>query len=137
MRLWRVGLRGKDVEGLLRAHCPSPRPEFVEGLESRLGLHARRPRAWSRVAFATALTTVMLGAFASFGGLSYAAGRVDHGVHAVKTALTPSNEPARHVSQRSPAADEYTSPPPPTTPPAGGGGSGGRRRGGAPPGPGS
>jgi hypothetical protein len=74
----------------------------------------------------------MLGAFASFGGLSYAAERVDNGVNAVQTALTPSNDHARRVSQRSPAADEYTSPPP-TTPPPGGGVSGGGGGGGAAP----
>jgi hypothetical protein len=72
----------------------------------------------------------MLGAFASFGGLSYAAERVDHGVNAVKTVLTPSSEPGRRVAQRSPAADEYGSPPP-TTPPPGGGVSAGGGGGGA------
>lgn len=118
-RLWKAGRRSDDLEGLLRAHSPSPHPEFIDGLAGRLSRQVPHPRAWSRIAFASALTTLMLGGFASFGALSYAAERVDHGVNAVKTVLGPPSGNAPRVSHRSPAADQYKSPPP-TTPPAGG-----------------
>jgi hypothetical protein len=133
-RLWMLGRRRDDLEGVLRAHRPSPHPEFLDELAAYLGRHDRRPRAWSRLAFASAVTTVMLGAVASFGGLGYAAGKVDHGVSAVKSALASSGDHAQRVSQRSPAADQYESPPP-VTPPGGGGvlGAGGGGGGGQAP----
>ena len=131
MRFWMAGRRRDDLEGVLRAYRPSPHPEFVKELTADLGRFDRRPRAWSRVAFASALSTVMLGAVASFGGLGYAADKVDHGVSAVKSALGSTGGDALRVSSRSPASDQYASPPP-TTPPgggevlgAGGGGAGG------------
>ena len=134
MRLWMLGRRRDDLEGILRAHRPSPHPEFLDELAARLGRHDRRPRAWSRLAFASAVTTVMLGAVASFGGLGYAAEKVDHGVNAVKSALGSSGDHTQRVSQRSPASDQYASPPP-TTPPGGGGvlGAGGGGAGGQAP----
>jgi hypothetical protein len=61
----------------------------------------------------------MLGAFASFGGLAYAAEGVDHRLTAVARLLA-SPEDVAHVNLRSPAADQYGSPPPANTPPAGG-----------------
>jgi hypothetical protein len=125
MRLWTGRDRvSRDVERLLEAHRPLPRTDFVHELARGLGRsEARHPLAWSRVAFVTALSVLMLGVFASFGGVSYAAGRVDSGVEAVKNALGGSDGSLR-VSQSSPASDQYGSPPPVQT---GGGvlGSGG------------
>ena len=122
----RRGLGGNaNVEALLRASRPVPRQGFLDEVKACLTRPSSRPLAWSRVAFASALTTVMVGGFAAFGGLSYAADKVDGGATGVKKALT--TESARQ-SQRSPAADQYTSPPPP-----GGGVSGESGSGGAPP----
>lgn len=111
-----------DVERLLEAHRPLPRTDFVHELARSLGRRseARRSLAWSRVAFVTALSVLMLGVFASFGGVSYAAGRVDSGVEAVKNAISGSDQSLR-VSQRSPARDQYGSPPSVTPPQIGGG----------------
>jgi len=124
----RRGLGGSaNVEALLRVSRPVPRQSFLDEVKACLTRPPSRPFAWSRVAFASALTTVMLGAFAAFGGLSYAADKVDDGATAVKEALT--SESARQ-SQRSPAADQYVPPPPPSP---GGGVSGESGSGGASP----
>jgi hypothetical protein len=64
----------------------------------------------------------MLGAFASFGGVSYAAERISHNVVALKHAVVSAEQGVR-VTDRSPARDQYHTPPP-VTPPAGGGVSG-------------
>jgi hypothetical protein len=61
----------------------------------------------------------MFGAFASFGGLAYAAEGVDHRLTAVARLLASPEDVAR-VNLSSPAADQYGSPPPANTPPAGG-----------------
>jgi hypothetical protein len=66
--------RGSDPGAILRSHRAEPREEFVESLAERVD--AERPvhrTAWSRLAFAGAASTMILGMFASFGGLGYAA----------------------------------------------------------------
>jgi hypothetical protein len=57
----------------------------------------------SRVAFALALTTLMLGTFVSFGGLTYAATQTKNAVHTVKDVATGQKVVVRHSS----AADQY------------------------------
>lgn len=47
------------------------------------GIGGRQPRAWSRGAFAAAVVTLIVGTFASFGGVSYAASGANEAVHAV------------------------------------------------------
>jgi hypothetical protein len=73
----RKSRRGQlDPEALLRAHRSEPRNEFVRDLTGRLRVDpatVRRPTAWSRLAFAGAISTLILGMFATVGGLSYAA----------------------------------------------------------------
>jgi hypothetical protein len=64
----------------------------------------------------------MIGGFAAFGGLSYAAEKVARGASAAKHAWT---DQGARTSERSPAADQYTSPPPPGGGVSGGSGSGG------------
>ena len=66
---------GFDPEEVLRSHRPDAREEFVESLAQRVAAErSARPRvAWSRLAFAGAASTMILGMFASFGGLGYAA----------------------------------------------------------------
>ena len=121
-RFWKREHESHHIEALLLAHRPLPRPDFVHGLASRVSDRGDRPRfALSRVAFAAALSTLMLGTFASFGGLSYAADGAHHSLKAVKSVVT---QAPRETVKRSPASDQYTSPPPVVTPPAGGGVSG-------------
>jgi hypothetical protein len=122
MRRSRWGRQFSDVELLLHEHSPSPRPEFIDAVAVSLRRRDTRRRVPSRIAFASALTTVMLGTFAAFGGLSYAATSADRGTAALKQAAAM-GENAPRVSERSPAADQYTSPPPP--PPGGAGVLGG------------
>jgi hypothetical protein len=63
-----------DIEARLRSRRAEASPEFVDGLAGKLA-PGRRPtaRAWSRLAFASAVSVFILGTFASFGGMSYAA----------------------------------------------------------------
>jgi cell division septation protein DedD len=69
-------------------------------------------KAWSRVAFAAALSVFILGSFASFGGLGYAAAGATHTYDAVKQAVVKQKLTVKvHTSS---AADQY--PAAPTTP---------------------
>jgi hypothetical protein len=66
--------RGSELEAALRELRSEAPPELVDALAR--GVVARQPRpsrSWSRLAFAAALSVFILGTFASFGGLSYAA----------------------------------------------------------------
>jgi len=110
---------GDEFEGRLRRHRAEPRIEFVEGLSQRV--LAERPsahRAWSRLAFAGAVSTFILGTFASFGGLGYAASGAAGTYHTVKQVAT------KHTLivsvHKSSASDEYPPKPKPhvTQPPA-------------------
>lgn len=65
---------GSELEAILRSRRLEARKEFVDELSGRvLGEPNPARRAWSRVAFAGAVSTFILGTFASFGGLGYAA----------------------------------------------------------------
>jgi hypothetical protein len=70
----RNGERNSRLEAALRRHRAEARADFVEGVERRLAEdRPRTTRAYSRPAFAAAISVLILGTFASFGGLSYAA----------------------------------------------------------------
>ena len=74
-----------ELDGLLRSQRAEARDEFVDGLAERvLATPRAMRRAWSRVAFAGAVTVFILGTVASFGGLSYAASGATGTYHAVK-----------------------------------------------------
>jgi len=84
---WNRRLEARRLEARLRSARPAPRHELVRSIASRVA--ADRPvRAWSRVAFAGALTTLLLGTFASFGGLGYAASGATSAVHTLKALST-------------------------------------------------
>jgi hypothetical protein len=104
--------RESELELQLREHRFEPRDEFVSDLSGRIassgGTNAVRP--WSRVAFAGAVTTLMLGTFASFGGAGYAASGASHSYQAVKTLVVTHHVTVRHSA----AADQYE--PTPKTP---------------------
>lgn len=71
----------RQLDRRLRDLRQEPSEELVDAIAARVG--ARRPRAWSRVAFAAALATFVLGSFASFGGVGYAASGAKHTLQAV------------------------------------------------------
>jgi hypothetical protein len=76
---------GPELDAALRSQRVEPREEFVEGLSRRvLAEPLTVRRAWSGMAFAAAVSTLILGMFASFGGLSYAASGADGAYHAAK-----------------------------------------------------
>jgi hypothetical protein len=81
------GMRGQAgrLERDLRAARPEPRADFLLSLTEHVtDSRPREPRRASRVAFALALTTFMVGTFASFGGLGYAASGAASAAGAVK-----------------------------------------------------
>ena len=103
MGIWR---RKRDTVG---NELRSARPEASEDLVARLDGQviaandrlARRNRG-SRLAFGTALLVFVLGSFASFGGLSYAATGAKNTATAVQKAVAPAKALAwRMTSGRS------------------------------------
>jgi hypothetical protein len=112
---------GAEVEAALRSQRAQANQSFVEGLSERVLAESPRTRTgWSRVAFAGAVTTFILGTFASFGGLSYAASGAAGTYHAVKQVAV------KHTLivsvHKSSAASQYAPTPKPhkTTPPSAG-----------------
>jgi hypothetical protein len=73
------------LEGQLRSLRAEARDGFVDELSATVDrAPVRGRRTSSRLAFASAVAVFILGTFASFGGLSYAASGATHTVHAVK-----------------------------------------------------
>jgi hypothetical protein len=107
--------RGRhDPEALLRAHRAEARNEFVRELSGRIADSAtRRPTAWSRLAFAGAASTVILGMFASVGGFGYVASGAS-ATYSVAKQVVVKHKVAVKV-HRSSAAGEY--PGTPSNPP--------------------
>lgn len=82
------------LERALRGGRPAARDELVADL-ARAASARRSPRRWSRTAFASSLTVFMVGFFASFGGLGYAAANA----HSVAKSVTRIAQPAKaHVA---------------------------------------
>jgi hypothetical protein len=102
------------LERALRDGRPEARDELVADLARAAS--ARPPaRRWSRVAFATSLTVFMVGFFASFGGLGYAAANA----HQVAKSVTRIVQPAKTTqvtATKSAAITQYQ--PQKFTPPA-------------------
>jgi hypothetical protein len=107
---WRQG-KG-DLESRLRAARAEPREEFTDGLVRQIQGAERHPsaaRAWSRLAFAGAFTTFVLGILASAGGLGYAASGARH-TYSLASQLAVKHQITVHHSA---ATDQYGSPPSP------------------------
>lgn len=99
------GARYAALESLLRRARPEASPELIGRVAAIVEARsARQHRRWSKAAFAGAVTVFMLGTFASFGGLSYAASSARDTAEAVKSLLTAS---APTVRSNSAAADQY------------------------------
>jgi hypothetical protein len=114
-RRWRG--RDSELEVQLREARVEPRDEFVSGLSRRIASNGRvhTVRPWSRVAFAGAVTTLMVGMFASFGGIGYAASGADHTYQSVKTLVVKHSVTVRHSA----ASDQYGNNPTDPSSPAG------------------
>jgi hypothetical protein len=99
--------RDSDLATQLRLARVEPRDEFVSDLSRQVAAGSRAPsraaRPWSRVAFAGAVATLMLGTFASLGGIGYAASGADHTYKAVKTLVVKHRLTVHHSA----AADQY------------------------------
>ena len=111
--------RQSDLEATLRKSRAEPREEFVQSLVDRLD--AKRPvhrTAWSRLAFAGAASTMILGMFASFGGVGYAAGGASSAYSVVKKAVVD-HKLTVDVHKSSASAQYGQTPQPPASQPAG------------------
>jgi hypothetical protein len=103
-RFWKFGGEERALERRLRAEAPVPAEELVARIASSIDAGRRPARAgWSRAAFAGAVTTFMLGTFASFGGLGYAAATAENAGHTVRQIVAK----APLLREVSPAQDEY------------------------------
>lgn len=93
------------LEGELRAARPQPRDSFVASLAGHLTSPPTSFRG-SRIAFSLAFSVLLIGSFASFGGLGYATA----GAKSVaKVVIHPSKATVRRTS----ASAQYSVPPPP------------------------
>jgi hypothetical protein len=100
-----------DPGAILKSHRAEPRAEFVESLADRVS--EVRPvyrTAWSRLAFAGAASTMILGMFASFGGIGYAASGATSTYSVVKKAVVQ-HKLSVDVHKSSAAAQYNTAPP--------------------------
>jgi hypothetical protein len=88
----------------LRANRPEPSDEFVRVLAQRLDGGRKRLYAASRFSFAAALTVLVLGSLASFGGVGYAASGANQAFTAVKQIVKLSSP---HVVRKTAAQDQY------------------------------
>jgi len=88
--MWNWRQKNSDgIEGQLRSRRFEARDSFVEGLSARVAPRsAGRRQTGSRLAFAGAVSVFILGTFASFGGLSYAASGADGVYHVAKAVPT-------------------------------------------------
>jgi hypothetical protein len=76
---------GSELDAVLLGRRSDAREDFVAELSKRVLDEPYAPRrTWSRAAFAGAVSTFILGTFASFGGLGYAASGAAGTYHAVK-----------------------------------------------------
>jgi hypothetical protein len=100
--------QARHLERQLRSARPVPRDELIARIAGDVGRH-RAPTAWSRLAFAGALSALILGTFASFGGLGYAASGTTQALGTLKMLAS-----TRSVHVHSAADDQYK--PTPQTP---------------------
>ena len=115
MKIWG---RGHDaVERALQGARPVANDEFVAGLNEQVRATTRRPQSHraSRLAFGAAMTVFMVGTFASFGGLGYAA------TNAAATKAAPANSQsaagAQYDEEKVPTVGQSSAAKPTLTPP--------------------
>jgi hypothetical protein len=123
--MWsRNGRHGRsELETDLRGRRAEASADFVDGVAQAILARSLSPRrAWSRLAFAGAVSVFVLGSFASFGGLSYAASSAEGTVAAVKQivvkhTLTVSVHTSSAASQYPNTPSKPATPHKPFTPP--------------------
>jgi hypothetical protein len=108
VRFWRRRNHDWEIDRILSRAAPEPPPELTRSLvrEIEAGRYDRSLWALSRLSFAGAVTVLMLGSLASFGGLGYAATGAEQAAEAVERALTPEKKAVR-VVRSSPAQTQY------------------------------
>ncbi|MEN3336699.1 MAG: hypothetical protein V7647_375 [Acidobacteriota bacterium] len=77
-----------ELERRLRAERPQAPAVLVEAVTAELTRPHEGARVWSRLAFAAAFTTILLGAFVSFGGVGYTTSATSHAYKTVKNLST-------------------------------------------------
>jgi hypothetical protein len=107
---WKKSRDVRQIEGRLRSARPEASDEFVRSVSNALAPR-RRALIWSRVAFAAAFSTLLLGTFASLGGIGYTTSGASHAYQTVKK-LTAAEDV---TVDRSSAADQYAPAPKPPT----------------------
>jgi hypothetical protein len=100
--IWRRHGKRFDLEAELRRNRPEPNRDFVRALTSEIRGRGR-PSGSLRLAFAGALTVVMLVALAAVGGIGYAATAPQKAVTAVVSLVSSGVS----VIHNSPASDQY------------------------------
>jgi hypothetical protein len=116
---------GSEVEAALRSQRVDADQSFVDGLSEHVLAQRSETRAGrSRLAFAGAVSVFILGTFASFGGLSYAASGAAGTYHAVKQvavkhSLIVSVPKSSASAQYAPAPKPHKTTPPPAATVAG------------------
>ena len=105
--------RRTSMEATLRGYRAEPREEFVTSLMQRVAAKGsvRRRTAWSRLAFAGAASTMILGMFASFGGVGYATSGATSTYTAVKNIVV--DQKLNVDVRKSSASAQYDTPPAP------------------------
>ena len=119
MRIWG---KGRDsVDKALRAARPTASDEFVGGLTDQVLATSgakRQANRGSRLAFGAAVTVFMVGTFASFGGLGYAATNAEGKAAApAKVEGSQSAAAAQYEEEDVPSVVEKSRLTPPTSPP--------------------
>jgi hypothetical protein len=105
MKVHRSWRNSRKLETELRNQRPEARAEFVASVAERVTPERRHGFAiGSRLAFSAALTSIVVGSLASFGGLTYAADGLENAASAVAR-VTEQSTP--QVRIRSAAADQY------------------------------
>jgi hypothetical protein len=102
-RFWKRRDERVNLESELRAHRPVARAEFVQAIGDRVRA-SRRSQSTFRIAFAGALTVLMLVALGAFGGFGYAAAGAGHAAATAKNAFKSNGPSAEH---NSPSKDQY------------------------------
>ena len=93
------------VEHELRHHRPEPGDDFVRELTGRISADtSRRTTRGLRIAFAGALTSLLVAAFAAFGGIGYAASAAKGVAQTAQKVVAPD---AKTRPVQSAAADQY------------------------------
>jgi len=106
----------RKLENRLRSARPAPDENFVRSVVSRT-TEAPTPRPWSRLAFAGAVSALIVGTLASFGGVGYATSGATSTYSAVKQIVVQHKLSVR-VTKSSASSQYPGTPQPPQNEPA-------------------